>query len=237
MSLDEKAWQAVQSRIALAARRAGRDPATVSLLAVSKGQPAAAVRAAYALGQRAFGENYVQEWLAKAQVLAALPDIEWHLLGPLQGNKARLAAASFAWVHSIDRLKTAERLSAARDPRARPLNVCVQVNISAEGSKNGVVPDDALALARATATLPRLSLRGFMGIAEATPDVARLRAQFHLLHELFQAARSGGLELDTLSMGMSADLEAAIAEGATLVRLGTALFGARASVTTQNAAA
>jgi len=236
MSLDEKAWQAVRSRIALAARRAGRDPATVALLAVSKGQPAAAVRAAYALGQRAFGENYVQEGLAKARLLAALPGIEWHLIGPLQSNKARLAAASFDWVQSVDRLKTAERLAAARDVQAGPLNVCVQVNISGEASKSGVAPDSALALARAIAPLPRIVLRGFMGIAEATTDSVRQRAQFQLLRELFDAARAGGLALDTLSMGMSADLEAAIAEGATLVRLGTALFGERKTAATEDAA-
>ncbi len=237
MSLDEKAWQAVRSRIVLAARLAGRDPATVGLLAVSKGQPAAAVRAAYALGQRAFGENYVQESLAKARLLSALPGIEWHLIGPLQSNKVRLAAASFAWVQSIDRLKIAERLAAMRDAQARPLNVCVQVNISGEASKSGVAPDAALALASAIAALPRIALRGFMGIAEATPDRARQGAQFHVLRELFDAARARGLALDTLSMGMSADLEAAIAEGATLVRLGTALFGDRMSTTAEGAAA
>jgi PLP dependent protein len=237
MSLDEKAWQAVRSRIALAARRAGRDPATIKVLAVSKGQPATAVRAAYALGQRAFGENYVRESLAKAQVLGALPGIEWHLIGPLQSNKVRLAAANFAWVQSIDRLKLGERLSATREAPAGPLNVCVQVNISGEASKNGVAPREALALARSIAALPRLALRGFMGIAQATPDSARQRAQFHVLRELFDAACAGGLQLDTLSMGMSADLEAAIAEGATLVRLGTALFGARAAAATQDAAA
>jgi pyridoxal phosphate enzyme (YggS family) len=236
MSLDEKAWQAARSRIALAAGRAGRDPATIKVLAVSKGQPAAAVLAAYALGQRAFGENYVQECLAKARLLGALPDVEWHLIGPLQSNKVRLAAATFAWVQSIDRLKIGERLSAVRDARASPLNICVQVNISGEPSKSGVAPAEALGLAQAIATLPGLALRGFMGIAEATPDSARQRAQFHVLRELFGAARAGGLELDTLSMGMSADLEAAIAEGATLVRLGTALFGARVAAA-QDAAA
>jgi pyridoxal phosphate enzyme (YggS family) len=237
MSLDEKAWQAVRSRIALAAGRVGRDPAAIKVLAVSKGQPAAAVLAAYALGQRAFGENYVQESLAKARVLGALPDVEWHLIGPLQGNKVRLAAAAFAWVQSIDRLKIGERLSAMLEARVSPLNVCVQVNISGEPSKSGVAPAEALGLAQAIAALPGLALRGFMGIAEATPDSARQRAQFHVLRELFDAARAAGLELDTLSMGMSADLEAAIAEGATLVRLGTALFGARVAAAAQDAAA
>ncbi len=227
MSLDEKAWQAVRSRIAGAARRAGRDPAAVSLLAVSKGQPAAAIRAAYALGQRAFGENYVQEAVVKAGELDQLPGIEWHMIGPLQSNKTQLAAERFAWVQSVDRLKIAERLSAARNAHLPPLNVCVQVNISAEPSKSGVAPADANALAHAVARLPRLALRGFMGIAEETADGDRQRRQFRVLRELFEAARVDGLPLDTLSMGMSADLDAAIAEGATMVRVGTALFGPR----------
>jgi hypothetical protein len=227
MSLDEKAWQAVRSRIAVAAHRAGRDPASVSLLAVSKGQPVAAVRAAYALGQRAFGENYVQEALAKADALAELEGIEWHMIGPLQSNKTPLAAARFGWVQSVDRLKIAERLSAARDAHLPRLNVCVQVNISGESSKSGVASADALALARSTAALPRLALRGFMGIAEETGDVERQRRQFRSLRELFDAARADGLGMDTLSMGMSGDLDAAIAEGATMVRIGTALFGPR----------
>jgi pyridoxal phosphate enzyme (YggS family) len=237
MSLDEKAWQAVRSRIALAARRAGRDPASVGLLAVSKGQPAAAVRAAYTLGQRAFGENYVKEASLKAGLLSDLSNIEWHLIGPLQSNKTRLAAALFTCVQSVDRLKVAERLSAAREAHAAPLNVCVQVNISGEQSKSGAAPGDALALARAVSGLPRLALRGFMGIAEETADVERQRRQFRSLRELFDAARAGGLALDTLSMGMSADLEAAIAEGATLVRIGTALFGERTGTLDNEAAA
>jgi PLP dependent protein len=231
MSLDEKAWQAVRSRIALAARRTGRDPATVRLLVVSKAQPVAAVRAAYAFGQRAFGENYVQEAQRKAEQLFDLPDIEWHLIGPLQSNKARHAASIFAWVQSIDRLKIAQRLADTRDARSAALNVCVQVNISGEASKSGAAPSDALALARAVALLPGLVLRGFMGIAEETSDVERQRRQFRSLRELFDAARNGGLDLDTLSMGMSGDLEAAVEEGATLVRVGTALFGERIGTT------
>ena len=227
MSLDEKAWQAVRSRIARAAAAAGRDPATIRLLAVSKGQSAEAIRAAHALGQRAFGENYVQEALAKADALADLPDIEWHLIGPLQSNKTAPAAQRFAWVETIDRARIAERLSAARDVNLPALNVCVQVNISGEASKSGVEPDAALALLRAVASQPRLAVRGLMGIAEETADGARQRAQFRALRALFDAARAEGLPLDTLSMGMSADLEAAIAEGATLVRVGTALFGPR----------
>jgi pyridoxal phosphate enzyme (YggS family) len=227
MSLDEKAWQAGASRIAAAARLAGRDPASVRLLAVSKGQPAAAIRQAYALGQRAFGENYVQEAMAKAGELADLDGIEWHLIGPLQSNKTRIAAERFAWVQSVDRMKIAERLSEARDPGRAPLDVCIQVNISAEAAKSGVRPADAPALARAIARLPLLRLRGFMGIAEETPDVERRRRQFRILGDLFDACRADRLELDTLSMGMSGDLEAAIAEGATMVRVGTALFGPR----------
>jgi pyridoxal phosphate enzyme (YggS family) len=227
MSPDEKAWQAVAARIAAAAAQAGRDPATVRLLAVSKGQPVEKVRAAYALGQRAFGENYVQEALAKAAELADLPGIEWHMIGPLQSNKTRVAAQRFAWVQTVDRLKVAERLSEARDAHLPPLNVCVQVNISAESAKSGAAPEDAAALARAVAALPRLRLRGFMGIAEETGDTERVRRQFRALREIFDAGRAEGLPLDTLSMGMSADLEAAIAEGATMVRIGTALFGPR----------
>jgi pyridoxal phosphate enzyme (YggS family) len=204
---------------------------------VSKGQPAAAVRAAYTLGQRAFGENYVKEASLKAGLLSDLSNIEWHLIGPLQSNKTRLAAALFTWVQSVDRLKVAERLSAAREAHAAPLNVCLQVNISGEQSKSGAAPGDALALARAVSGLPRLALRGFMGIAEETADVERQRRQFRSLRELFDAARAGGLALDTLSMGMSADLEAAIAEGATLVRIGTALFGERTGTLDNEAAA
>jgi PLP dependent protein len=227
MSLDEKAWQAVASRIAAAARRAGRDPASVRLLAVSKGQPAAAIRAAYALGQRAFGENYVQEALQKAAELDDLPGLEWHMIGPLQSNKTRLAAERFAWVQTVDRLKIAERLATAREEHLPPLDVCVQVNISAEAAKSGASPDEARSLARAVAALPRLRLRGFMGIAEETDDVERQRRQFRVLGELFAAARANGMPLDTLSMGMSGDLESAITEGATMVRVGTALFGPR----------
>ena len=228
MSPYEKAWLAVQERIARAAAAAGRDPATIRLLAVSKSMPADAIRAVHALGQRAFGETYVQEAAAKMSALADLADIEWHLIGPLQGNKARAAAAHFAWVESIDRLAIAERLSATRDAQQPPLDICVQVNISAESTKSGIAPAGALALARAVASLPRLALRGFMGIAAPTTEIARQRAQFRLLREMLAAGRAEGLMLDTLSMGMSADLEAAIAEGATLVRVGSALFGPRA---------
>ena len=226
MSLDANAWQDVHTRIAAAARAAGRDPAEVRLLAVTKSFPPEAVSAAYARGQRAFGENYVQEAAAKMRALADLPGLEWHLIGPLQRNKTRVAGESFGWIETIARLDVAERLSAARS--AMPaLEVCIQVNISAEPRKSGVALDAALDLAREVSRLPALALRGFMGIAEETPDGARQRAQFGVLRELYDAARAAGLALDTLSMGMSADLEAAIAEGATLVRVGSALFGPR----------
>jgi pyridoxal phosphate enzyme (YggS family) len=228
MSLYEKAWQAMQQRIARAADAAGRDPATIRLLAVSKSMPAEAIRTVHALGQRAFGENYVQEATAKMTSLADLPGIEWHLIGPLQRNKARAAAARFAWVQTIDGMAIAERLSATREARQGLLDVCVQVNISAETSKSGIAPGDALALARAVASLPRLALRGFMGIAAPTAEVDLQRAQFRTLREILAAAQAEGLMLDTLSMGMSDDLEAAVAEGATLVRVGSALFGPRA---------
>ncbi|HEX3631748.1 MAG TPA: YggS family pyridoxal phosphate-dependent enzyme [Casimicrobiaceae bacterium] len=228
MSPYEKAWQAMQLRIARAANAAGRDQWAIRLLAVSKSMPAEAIRAIHALGQRAFGENYVQEAAAKMTALADLPDLEWHLIGPLQRNKARAASAHFAWVQTIDGVAIAERLSATREARQGSLEVCVQVNISAETTKSGIAPDGALALARTVGALPRLALRGFMGIAAPTDDVARQREQFRVLRQLLAAARAEGLMLDTLSMGMSADLEAAIAEGATLIRVGSALFGPRA---------
>lgn len=222
-----KAWQAVLARIEAAARAAGRDPGTVSLLAVSKTHPPEAIRAIHALGQAAFGENYVQEALAKRAALADLPGIRWHLIGPLQSNKARHAAEAFDTVETVDRLRIAERLSAARPADRAPLDVLVQVNISGEATKSGTPPAEAVALARAVAPLPRLRLRGFMGIAEPTPDAAKQRSQYRILRECFEAARAAGLAVDTLSMGMTADLEAAIAEGATEVRVGTAIFGVR----------
>jgi PLP dependent protein len=228
MSHYEKAWQAVVERIARATIDAGRTPGTVRLLVVSKTFPADSVRAVYAAGQRSFGENHVQEGVAKRQALADLTDVAWHLIGPLQGNKTRAAAANFAWVESVDRLKIAQRLSAQRPATMSPLNVCVQVNVSGEASKSGVAPAEMLALAQAVAPLPQLRLRGIMGIPEPTNDPQQQRAQFRRLRECFDQCVAAGLAMDTLSMGMSADLEAAIAEGATQVRVGTALFGARA---------
>lgn len=214
-------------RIAGAAVAAGRDPAEVRLLAVSKTWPAESVREAAAAGQRAFGENYVQEGVAKVEALADL-GLEWHFIGPLQSNKTRLVANRFAWVHSIDRLKIAERLAEQRDVHLPPLDVCIQVNVSGEASKSGVAPADLPELARAVASLPRLRLRGLMAIPEPTPDVALQRARFASLRMLRDELNAAGLGLDTLSMGMSDDLEAAIAEGSTMVRVGTAIFGARA---------
>lgn len=213
-------------RIARAAEAAGRNAAEVRLLAVSKTWPADSVREAAAAGQRAFGENYVQEGAEKVDALAAL-GLEWHFIGPLQSNKTRLVANRFAWVHSIDRLKIAERLSAQRDVHLPPLEVCIQVNVSGEASKSGVAPAELPALAHAVAGLPRLRLRGLMAIPEPTSDVAVQRARFAALRELRDRLNAGGLALDTLSMGMSDDLEAAIAEGSTMVRVGTAIFGSR----------
>jgi len=218
--------QAVRGRIDAAARAAGRDPASVSLLAVSKTWPADSVRIAAAAGQRCFGENYVQEGCEKAAALAALA-LEWHFIGPLQSNKTRPVAEGFDWVHSVDRLKIAERLSAQRPSGRAPLNVCLQVNVSGEASKSGCSPADAIALAHAIATLPNLRLRGLMCIPEPTDDVAAQRRAFGDLRQLYERLRRDGLPLDTLSMGMSHDIEAAIAEGSTMVRVGTAIFGER----------
>jgi hypothetical protein len=213
-------------RIRAGTLAAGREPGTVRLLVVSKTFPAAAVREAFAAGARAFGENYVQEGLAKIAALADLRDrIEWHLIGPLQSNKTRVVAEQFDWVHSVDRLKIAERLSEQRPAGLAPLNVCLQVNVSGEASKSGLAVADVAALAAHVATLPRLQLRGLMAVPEPGPDAA---AQHLEMAALFSALRARGLVLDTLSLGMSADLEAAIAAGSTMVRVGSAIFGARA---------
>jgi PLP dependent protein len=219
---------AVHQRIALAAQVAGRDTRTIELLAVSKTFPAEDVRAAHAAGQRAFGENYVQEALTKVGALSDLrAGIEWHFIGPLQSNKTRPVAENFDWVHSVDRLKIAQRLSEQRPDNLAPLNVCLQVNISGEASKSGVTPDEAASVAHAVAALPKLRLRGLMAIPEPAGDVEQQRVPHRALRELFDKLRADGLELDTLSMGMSDDLEAAVLEGATIVRVGTAIFGAR----------
>lgn len=218
--------QDVRERIRRAAEACGRDVNGIELLAVSKTWPAACVREAAAAGQRAFGENYVQEGVDKVIELAGL-GLEWHFIGPLQSNKSRPVAEHFDWVHSVDRLKIAERLSAQRPADLPPLQVCVQVNVSGEASKSGCAPGEALALCQAVAALPRITLRGLMAIPEPTEDVAEQRRAFKQLKDLAATLSAAGLSLDTLSMGMSHDLEAAIAEGATLVRVGTAIFGER----------
>ncbi|MBH2037529.1 MAG: YggS family pyridoxal phosphate-dependent enzyme [Pseudomonadales bacterium] len=213
----------VGERIREAAQASGRDLDGIGLLAVSKTKPAAAVREAFAAGLRDFGENYLQEALDKQAELSELPLI-WHFIGPIQSNKTKPIAEHFAWVHSVDRLKIAQRLSEQRPTGLPPLNICLQVNVSAEASKSGCAPAELAALALAVSQLPNLRLRGLMAIPEPTDDVAAQRAAFARLREL----RDGlPLPLDTLSMGMSHDLDAAIAEGATWVRIGTALFGAR----------
>jgi pyridoxal phosphate enzyme (YggS family) len=220
--------QAVRGRISSAARDAGRDPGAVRLLAVSKTHAPARIREAYAAGQRAFGENYVQEAEAKMASLADLP-LEWHLVGPLQSNKTRIVAERFQWVQSIDREKIARRLSEQRPAGLPPLEVLVQVNVSGEASKSGVAPREAPALARAVARLPRLRLRGLMAVPEPTPDAGLQRARFAELRGLYESLRREGLALDTLSMGMTDDMDAAIAEGSTMVRIGTAIFGKRSA--------
>jgi pyridoxal phosphate enzyme (YggS family) len=223
----ENAWQAVVRRVAAAAIACGRAPESVQLLAVSKTFPAQAIRAVYGAGQRAFGENYVQEAAAKRAALADLTDVSWHLIGPLQSNKT-VQAAAFDWVETVDRVKIAQRLSAQRPPGTPPLSVCIEVNVSGEASKSGVAPAEAVALAKEVAALPNLRVRGIMGIPAPTADTEAARGQFRALARCYAACRDAGLAVDTLSMGMSADLELAIAEGATQVRVGTAICGTRA---------
>lgn len=217
---------AVQTRIDHAARACGRDPKEIQLLAVSKMQSPQVVREAAQAGQRDFGENYLQEALDK-QIAVANPALIWHFIGPIQSNKTRAIAENFAWVHSVDRLKIAQRLSAQRQTSAPPLNVCIEINVSGEASKSGVLPQAAAALAEQVAALPQLKLRGLMTIPAPTSDLQQQRQAFAQLRALFDALNQRGLKLDTLSMGMSDDMEAAIAEGATIVRIGTAIFGAR----------
>ena len=217
---------AVHERIAAACKAVGRAPQEVALLAVSKTWPASDVREAVACGQKAFGENYVQEGVEKITALAD-PTLEWHFIGPLQSNKTRLVAEHFDWVHTIERFKIAERLSSQRPEHLPPLQVCIQVNVSGEASKSGVAPDEATVLAQAVAQLPRLQLRGLMAVPEPTEDASRLEVQFGLLRDIQDELKKQGLPLDVLSMGMSHDLESAIAAGATMVRIGTAIFGAR----------
>ena len=224
--------QQIHARILTACQAAGRDPSTVSLLAVSKTFGPEAVQAAWAAGQTAFGENYIQEAVQKITTLRqhplpGQPPLQWHCIGPIQSNKTRLVAEYFDWVHTVDRLKIAERLSEQRPAALAPLQVCIQVNVDGGETKSGVLPQDALALAQQVAALPGLRLRGLMSIPEPAPDFVASVQVFMRVRALFDALNAQGLALDTLSMGMSADLEAAIHAGSTLVRVGSAIFGAR----------
>ena len=230
MSTIDQNLQAVHHSIVAATQEAGRPRDAVALLAVSKTFGPEAVLEAMRAGQRAFGENYLQEALDKiAAVAAAAPEaaLEWHFIGPIQSNKTRPIAEHFQWVHAVEREKVAQRLSEQRPAGMAPLNICLQVNISGEASKSGVAPADLPALARQVAALPNLRLRGLMAIPEAAPEFERQRAAFGQLRLLYEQLRAEGLELDTLSMGMSADMRAAVLEGATIVRVGSAIFGAR----------
>lgn len=230
MSTIAQNLQAVDASIVAAAAAAGRPRAQVQLLAVSKTFPPEAVLEAVAAGQSAFGENYLQEALDKMRAVAqALPGtpLEWHFIGPIQSNKTKPIAASFAWVHTVERLKIAQRLSEQRPPGMGPLNICLQVNISGEASKSGVSPDELPELARQVALLPNLTLRGLMAIPEPETQPEKQRIAFRKLRELADALRAQGLALDTLSMGMSSDLASAVLEGATIVRIGSAIFGSR----------
>tara|TARA_R110000824_G_scaffold40490_1_gene121345 strand:+ start:5030 stop:5746 length:717 start_codon:yes stop_codon:yes gene_type:complete len=229
-SLDYSYGQA-RERLRKALENAGRTQDDAKLLAVSKTKPAAMIRQAWQLGQREFGENYLQEALEKQAELADLDDIVWHFIGPLQSNKTRAVAEHFDWVHSVDRLKIAKRLSEQRPTHLAPLNICLQVNISREESKAGVLPEELEELAKEVATLPNLHLRGLMAIPAPAQGVDAQRQPLAALREALASLQSSlpNAPLDTLSMGMSDDLEAAVLEGATLVRLGTAIFGARQS--------
>ncbi|HJV61789.1 MAG TPA: YggS family pyridoxal phosphate-dependent enzyme [Albitalea sp.] len=223
--------QQVRARIAAACAAAQRPVQSVTLLCVSKTFGADAVREAHAAGERRFGENYVQEGIDKIDALPDLrADLEWHLIGPLQSNKTRIVAERFDWVHSVDRLKIAQRLSEQRPASLSPLQVCLQVNVSGEASKSGLAPREVREVARAVAALPRLELRGLMAIPEPAADLDAQRRPHAMLRELLETLQRDGLALDTLSMGMTADLEAAIFEGATIVRVGTAIFGGRPSL-------
>lgn len=218
--------QTVKSRIAEAARNAGRSPDDILLLAASKTNPPEKLREAWAAGQTVFGENYLQEGLIKIRALSDLP-IEWHFIGPIQSNKTKPIAENFSWVHSIDREKIATRLSSARPESLPPLQVCVQVNVSGEVTKSGVDPEQAVELAAFVSQLPRLKLRGLMAVPELTSATALQREQFQVMRAIFEQLKRDGFDVDTLSMGMSEDMDIAIAEGATIVRVGTAIFGPR----------
>ena len=218
--------QTVKSRIAEAARNAGRSPDDILLLAASKTNPPEKLREAWEAGQTVFGENYLQEGLIKIRALSDLP-IEWHFIGPIQSNKTKPIAENFSWVHSIDREKIATRLSSARPESLPPLEVCVQVNVSGEVTKSGVDPEQAVELTAFVSQLPRLKLRGLMAVPELTSATALQREQFQVMRAIFEQLKRDGFDVDTLSMGMSEDMDIAIAEGATIVRVGTAIFGPR----------
>lgn len=226
MTMIAQNFQTVQSRLAAACHAAGRQRSAVCLLAVSKTFDAGAVAQAHAAGQIAFGENYIQEAVQKIEALRHL-GLQWHCIGPVQSNKTRLVAEHFDWVQSVDRLKTAQRLSEQRPGHLAPLQVCIQVNADGGATKSGVLPQDALALAQQVAALPNLRLRGIMSIPEPAPDFAAACAVFASIKAVFDRLNTAGLSLDTLSMGMSADMEAAIRSGSTMVRVGTAIFGGR----------
>lgn len=221
------ALRSIRQRIITAETQFHRIQGSVTLLAVSKGKPASMVRDAYRAGQTDFGESYVQEAMVKLNDLSDLVDLRWHFIGRIQANKTRFIANRFSWVHSLDRLKTARRLSEQRDSSFAPLSVCLQVNLNNESTKAGVRVEDALEFGLRVAELPSLQLRGLMTIPEPSRDFVSQRVPFRTLRELFEKCNAQGLALDTLSMGMSSDLDAAIAEGATIVRIGTAIFGPR----------
>lgn len=229
MSPVAQALQDVRQRITHAAQAVGRDPATIALVAVSKTFPASLLRMAYQAGLRAFGENYPQEAMGKIAALADLGDIEWHFIGALQSNKTEPIAAHFHWLQSVDRLKIAQRLSSQRPTTLPPLNVCIQINISSEESKSGIKPNELVPLAREIVQLPGLKLRGLMGIAEPLQDnnTQRVKRQYESLRDRFLNLQERGFPIDTLSMGMSQDIEIAVAAGTTMLRLGSALFGQR----------
>ncbi len=227
MSTVEQNYQRVRERISAACKNASRQPDSVRLLAVSKTKPASMVRACYEQGQRAFGENYLQDGLDKIDALAELTDIEWHFIGPLQSNKTRPVAEHFQWLETLDREKIARRLNEQRPDNLPPLNVLIQVNISDEDQKSGIATESVTSFAQTLLSLPRLKVRGLMCIPEATSDEERLRKQFRKMQSLWQELKELCPDADTLSMGMSSDLELAVACGSTEVRIGTDIFGAR----------
>ena len=227
MTMLQHNYQSVCAQLADAEQRAGRPAGSVRLVAVSKTFPAADIREVYTAGQRDFGENYIQEWFSKTEELADLPDIVWHVIGQVQSNKTRMVAQRAHWVHTVDKLKTAQRLSAQRPPEMPPLQVCIEVNIAGEANKHGVPPEEAVALACEVAKLPNLTVRGLMCVAEAAAGEEELRRQFERMQALLAELQAAGVAADVLSMGMSADMPLAVACGATHVRIGSAIFGRR----------